>query len=233
MAIGSLGSSTFTTWKRRVSAASFSKYFFIFGPCGGGDGAQFAARQGGLQQIGRVVLSGRAASANHGVRFVDKQDDRLRAGLHFIDHAAQAILELALHARAGLQQAKVERAQRDTFERRRHIARRQPDREAFNDRGFADAGLTGHDRIVLPPPRQDIDHLTNFRIASEDRIDLAGFGLRGEIDGELFQCSGAARPRHAPFRNRGTAVLTGLRHQRSRFSAFRAVRGDRGEVAFQ
>ena len=27
IAIGSVGSSTFTTWKRRVSAASFSKYF--------------------------------------------------------------------------------------------------------------------------------------------------------------------------------------------------------------
>ena len=181
----------------------FFEVLFVFGPGGGGDGAEFAAREGGLQQVGRVVLTGRAAGANHGVRFVDEQDDRLRAGLHLIDHAAQAIFELALHARAGLQQAEVERAQRDTFERRRHIAGRQPDGETFDDGGLADAGLAGHDRIVLPPPRQDIDDLTDFRIASQDRIDLAGFGLRGQIDGELFQRTAAAGPRHAAFGHRG------------------------------
>ena len=36
----------------------------------------------------------------------------LRRGLHLVDDLAQPVLELALHAGAGLQQADVERAQR-------------------------------------------------------------------------------------------------------------------------
>ena len=49
--------------------------FLVFGPGRGGDGAQLAAGQGRFQQIGCVVLAGLAAGADHGVRFVDEQDD--------------------------------------------------------------------------------------------------------------------------------------------------------------
>ena len=82
----------------------------VLGPGRRGDRAQRAARQRRLEQVGGVAGALRAAGANQRVRLVDEQDDRLRRGLHFVDHLAQAILELALHARAGLQQADVERA---------------------------------------------------------------------------------------------------------------------------
>ena len=75
------------------------------------DRAQRAARQRRLEQVGRVAGAGRAAGADQRVGLVDEQDDRLRRRLHFVDHLAQAVLELALHAGAGLQQADVERAQ--------------------------------------------------------------------------------------------------------------------------
>ena len=83
----------------------------VFGPGGGGDGAQRAARQRRLQQVGGIAGAGRAARADQRVRLVDEQDDRLRRGLHLVDHLAQPVLELALHAGAGLQQADVERPQ--------------------------------------------------------------------------------------------------------------------------
>ena len=44
------------------------------------------------------------------MRLVDEHDD-VRRTLDFLDHPAQPLLELALHAGAGLQQADVERAQ--------------------------------------------------------------------------------------------------------------------------
>ena len=110
MAFSSLGSSTCTTWKRRVSAGSFSMYFLYSAQVVARDGAQLAARQRRLEQVGRVAGAGRAAGADQRVRLVDEQDDRLGRRLHLVDHLAQPLLELALHAGAGLQQADVERA---------------------------------------------------------------------------------------------------------------------------
>ncbi len=115
MAIGSLGSSTFTTWKRRVSAASFSKYFLYSAQVVAAMVRSSPRASAGFSRLAASPWPGRAAGADHRVRLVDEQDDRLRAGLHLIDHAAQTIFELALHAGAGLQQAEIERAQRDAL----------------------------------------------------------------------------------------------------------------------
>ena len=122
----------------------------VLGPRGRRDGAQLAARERRLEQVGRVALTGRAARADHRVRFVDEEDDRRRRVLDLLDQSLEPILELALHAGAGLQQRQVERAQRDVLERRRHVALRDAERESFDDGRLADARLADEDRIVLP-----------------------------------------------------------------------------------
>ena len=48
----------------------------VLGPGRGRDGAQLAAGQGRLEQVGRVALPGLAAGADQRVRLVDEQDDR-------------------------------------------------------------------------------------------------------------------------------------------------------------
>ena len=159
----------------------------VLGPRRRADRAQLAARQRRLEQVGRVAGAGRAAGADQRVRLVDEQDDRLRRRLHLVDHRAQPILELALHARAGLQEADVEHVERDVLQLRRHVAVREPEREAFDDRGLADAGLAGQDRIVLAPPHQDVDDLADLLVAAGDRIDLAVARALGEVDGEALE----------------------------------------------
>ncbi len=62
--------------------------FLVFGPRGGGDRAQLAAGQRRLEQIGGIALSGLTAGADHGVGFVDEQDDRRGRGLHLFDHGS-------------------------------------------------------------------------------------------------------------------------------------------------
>ena len=49
------GSSTLTVWKRRVSAGSFSKYWRYSAQVVARDGAQLAARQRGLEQVGGIA----------------------------------------------------------------------------------------------------------------------------------------------------------------------------------
>ena len=129
----------------------------IFGIGGRGDRAQPPARQRGLEQVGGVAGAGRAARADQRVRFVDEQDDRRGAALDLVDHRAQALLELALHARARLHQADVEAAQRHALQHRRHVAVDDALGEALDHRGLADARLADQDRVVLAAAQQDVD----------------------------------------------------------------------------
>ena len=50
---------------------------------------------------------------------------------------------------------------------------RHAQREAFHHGRLSHARFTGEDRIVLPAPGENVDHLANLRIAAQHRIDLA------------------------------------------------------------
>ena len=169
--------------QRRV----FLDVFFVFGPGGGGDGAQRAARQGGLEQIGGVAGAGRAARADQRVRLVDEEHNRLGAGLHLVDDLPQALLKLAFHARPGLQQTEIQSPQGHVSQGRRHLAGGDFLREAFDDGGLADAGLAGQDGVVLAAAHQDVDQLADFLVAPGDGVHLAASGLFGQIDGVAVQ----------------------------------------------
>ncbi len=159
----------------------------VLGPGGRRHGAQGAARQGRLEQVGGVAGAGRATGADQGVGFVDEQDDRLLGTLHVFDHLAQALLELALHARPGLQQADVEGAQFDVLQRRRDVAGDDAQGEAFHHRGLADAGLAGEDRVVLPAAHEDVHQLADLLVTPDDGVELAATGLLGEVHGKALE----------------------------------------------
>ena len=166
----------------------------VFGPGRGGDGPQFAAGERRLEHIGRITLPCLAAGADQRVSFVDKQNDRRRRLLHLVDHALEPVFEFPLHASARLQQAQVERAERDVLEWLRHVAIGDPLGESFDDRRLADARLAREDRVVLPPPREDIDDLPHFGLAAPHRIDLARLRAAGEVDRVLIEIGRLGRP---------------------------------------
>ncbi len=159
----------------------------VLGPGGGGDGAQLAAGERGFQQIGGVAGARRAAGADQGMRLVDEQDDRLGRGLDLVDHLPQPVLELALHAGAGLQQPHVQHPQGHVPERRRHVPGRDALGEAFHHRRLADAGLAGQDRVVLTTAHQNIDDLADFLVATHDGIQFTLARPRGQIHGKPLQ----------------------------------------------
>jgi len=208
------GSSTFTTWKRRV----LLEVLLVLGPCRRGDRAQFAARERRLQQVRGVVLPFGAAGADQRVRFVDEQDDRLLRTLHLLDHLLQAVLELALHASARLQQTEVERVQLDVAQRFGNVAGRDAVREALDDRGLPDAGLAREDRVVLPLPRQDVDDLADLGIAAEHGVELVLARRFGEVRRELVERGCARRGTAAVVTAASTAAAAG---RRDRFGRFR------------
>ena len=117
MAVGFVGSSTLTTWKRRARAASFSKYFLYSAQVVAAMVRSSPRARAGLSRLAASPWPGLPAGADHGVGLVDEQDDRLRRGLDLVDHRLEAVLELALDAGPGLQQAQVERADGDVAQR--------------------------------------------------------------------------------------------------------------------
>ena len=184
--------------------------FLVFGESGGGDGAQGAAGQRGFEQVRGVAGAGGAAGADQGMGLVDEQDDGLGRGLHLIDDLAEAVLEFALHRGAGLEQADIEHPQADVLEHRGDVAAGDAQGEAFDDGGFADAGLAGEDRVVLAAAHQHVDDLADFVVASGDLVEGAVAGTLGEVDGEFLQRLLLAHPRRghgaAGFARGGGAV---------------------------
>jgi hypothetical protein len=69
---------------------------------------------------------------------------------------------------AGLQQAEVEREERDALQLRRHVAARRRCAKPSTTAVLPTPGLAGEDRIVLAAPHQDVDDLADLVVASGD-----------------------------------------------------------------
>src|SRR5579883_375786 len=93
----------FDDLKAARQSCVFLKVLLIFGPGCGRNGAQFPSSECGLQQIRGVTLSRRSAGANHGVRFIDEQDNWPRRTSYFGDYTLEPIFEFALYASSRLQ----------------------------------------------------------------------------------------------------------------------------------
>ncbi len=69
----------------------------------------------------------------------------------------------------------------------RHVAFDDALGEAFDDGGFADAGFADEHRIVLGAAAENLHDASDFIVAADDGIELAAFGLLGQIDGVAFE----------------------------------------------
>ena len=145
------------------------------------------AGEGGLEQVGGIPGPGAAACTDQGMGLVDEQDDGLGRGLDLLDHLAEPVLELALHASPGLEEAHVQGSQADIFERGRHVPGGDAQREAFHHRGLADPGLAGEDGVVLATTHQNVDELADLLVASDDGVQLALAGALGQVHRELLE----------------------------------------------
>ena len=146
------------------------------------DAAHRSGRERGLEQIGRIHGSARCgAGADHGVDLVNEQDGA-RIILELLDHLLKSFLEIASIACPSEQRAHIEREHGRPFEHLRHLAVDDPARQTFCDRRLADAGLANEQRVVLLTPTQHLDGAIDFRVAPDQRVDLAFARLLVEVD---------------------------------------------------
>ncbi len=159
----------------------------VLGEGGRADALERARRQRRLEQVARVQRAARCgAGTDQRMDFVDEQD-RVRVVLERLQHALEALLEVATVLGAGQQRAHVERIHHRPGENVRHLALGDAPRQPFGDRRLADARLAHQQRIVLAATAQHLHHTLDFLLAADQRIDLAGLGQRIQVLGELLQ----------------------------------------------
>ena len=148
---------------------------------GGADGAQLAAREHRLEQVGGVDGALGGAGAHDRVQLVEEQDDPALAVGDLLEHGLEPVLELAAVLGAGDQRADVERDHAAVAQRVGDVARDDALGEALDDGGLADAGLADQHGVVLRAPREHLDHAADLVVAPDHRVELALLGGLGEV----------------------------------------------------
>ena len=140
---------------------------------GGPDGAQLAAREGGLHEVARVDGALRAARPDDRVQLVDEEDDAAVAGAHLLHDGLEALLEFAAELGPREERPHVERAQRLVAQAIGHVAVGDALGEALHDGGLAHARLADDDRVVLGAAVQDLHEAAHLGLAPDDRVQPA------------------------------------------------------------
>jgi hypothetical protein len=110
------------------------------------------------------------------VDLVDEQDGtglRLELG----QHRLEPFFEIAAITSAREECAHIEGVDRRVEQNFGYFTLNNAPRQALGDCCFANTGLADIERIVLGPPAQDLNRPFNLRLASDQRIDPATFGL--------------------------------------------------------
>ena len=154
----------------------------------------------GLSMLRGVHRALRSPGADDRVHLVDEEDQLVGGAADLVDHRLQPLLELAAVLRAGDHPGEVERDHAAAGQRLRHLVVDDALRDALDDRGLADAGLAEQGRVVLRPPREDLDRLLDLVGAADHRVELALARLLGEVAAELLQ------PRRARLLTRSARV---------------------------
>ena len=177
----------------------------VFVERGRADDLDIAARQGGLQDIGRVDRALGCAGADDHVQLIDEQDDVLVL-LQLLEHALDALLELAAVLGAGDHAGQVQGDELLVLEVIRHVARRDLLGQALCDGRLANARVADERRVILGAAGQDLDDAVDLLLAADDRVKLALAGGLCQVLAVLGQRLASA----AGSRRLGRAVCAGL-----------------------
>ena len=151
------------------------------------DGAQLAAREHRLQQVGGVDGALGCAGPDDRMQLVEEQDDLASSLGDLLEDGLQPVLELAAVLGAGDQSADVERDHAPVAQRVGHVARDDPLREPLDDRRLADPGLADQHRVVLRAPREHLDNAPDLVVAADHGVELAVLRGLGEVAAELLE----------------------------------------------
>ncbi len=174
-----------TTFQRRV----LFDVLAVFVGGGGADGLQLTACQHRLEHIGSPEGAIGGARAHDGVNLIDEQHD-VAAGLDFLEHLLETLLEITAVAGTGDHGSQIQRIHLLVLQCFRNIARIDLLGQPLHHGGLADAGLADQHRIVLGATAQHDHDAFDLLRTSDHRIELAFRGFGGQIAPELVEDGG-------------------------------------------
>ena len=172
-----------TTFQRGV----FLDVFAIFVERGGADAMQFAAGEHRLEHVAGVHGPFGLACADHGVDFVNEQDDLPLGASDFLEHSFEAFLEFAAILRSGDERAKVEPDQTFVLEAVRHVAGDDPAGQPLDDGRLAHTRFADEDRVVLGAARKDLDAAADLGVPADDGVQFVLLRQFREVASVFFQ----------------------------------------------
>ena len=108
-----------------------------------------------------------------------KRIDLSRGVFDFFQDRLKAVFKFAAIFCSGQHGAEIERDYALVLEDFGHVAGNDALGEAFDDGGFAYAGLADEHGIIFRAPRKNLDHAADFFVAADHGIELAAAGLLG------------------------------------------------------
>ncbi|CAB4878427.1 unannotated protein [freshwater metagenome] len=153
----------------------------------GADGAQLAAREHRLEQVGGVHGALCRAGSDQRVELVDEEDDLAACLLDLLEHALEAVLEFAAVLRPGDHRPEIERDHAAVAQRLGDVTGDDALGEALDDRRLADARLADQDRVVLRAAREHLDDPADLVVAADHGIEAVLSSVLGQIHAEALE----------------------------------------------
>ena len=153
---------------------------------GGTNHVEFAAGQGGFKHIAGVHAAFAFASADHGVDFIDEEDDLASSFFNLFQHAFEAFFKLTAEAGTRQQAGDFQTNEPFILQRRRYVPLDDALRQGLDDGGFTDAGFTDQYGVILGAPAEDLHGAANFFIPADHWVEFTLTRQSGEVGAELL-----------------------------------------------
>mmetsp|Transcript_10525 Transcript_10525/g.20900 ORF Transcript_10525/g.20900 Transcript_10525/m.20900 type:complete len:411 (+) Transcript_10525:1340-2572(+) len=153
----------------------------------GTDTTELASGKHRLKHVGSIHRPLGLSRSHDEVDLVNEKDDPAFGLLDLGEDAFDTALELTAELGSGDEQPDVQRPHL-RVERLRDVPVHDALRQAFNNGSLTHTGLTDKHGVVLRAAGQDLDHLTDLLVSSDDGVDLALSRLLAHVDGVLGQC---------------------------------------------
>ena len=127
------------------------------------------------------------ASADHGVDFIDEENDLAGSLLNLFQHAFKALFELTAEAGTRQQAGDFQTNEPLIPQRRRYVALNDALRQSLDDSGFTNARLADQHGVILSAPAKDLHSAANFFIPADHWVELAITRQSGEVGAELLE----------------------------------------------
>ncbi len=141
---------------------------------------EFAAGERGLEDVRGVHRAFRAAGADHGVDFIEEQNN-VPGAARFVDNLLEPLLELAAVLRSRHDPRHVERHDALAEHPLRNVARRYRLGESLDDRSLAYASLADEHRVVFGAARENLHEAADLLGSPDHGIRFAAPGKLGEV----------------------------------------------------